>query len=99
MEIPKSLLNAWSNPYTVVVTACLIVVVVASHPLSLGIVAKGSNFIMKKLDQLPVEGEDSDGSTTTVISPVFSKAKAKAKEWLKEEVKEKRGDIESGLER
>ena len=93
VEVPEHLHGAWSDPYSVVITACSIVVLVASHPLSLGIVKKGSNVIMGKITKLPGTGEGSESSTTVNSNPLLTELSSKANEKAQEQVR----DIESGL--
>ena len=93
VEVPEHLHGAWSDPYSVVITACSIVVLVASRPLSLGIVKKGSNVIMGKITKLPGTGEGSESSTTVNSNPLLTELSSKANKKAQEQVR----DIESGL--
>ena len=73
VEVPEHLLDAWSEPYSILVTACAVVVAVASHPLAVGIVKLALSNLQKKIQLWRLQGQAEEGGEeggTTTVNPV-----------------------------
>jgi len=87
VEVPQHLLKAWSDPYQFLLTACTLVVIVASVPMVIGIWKRLKNLFNKKKLRKATTPSPEDGNNTTVINPLMKLSRNKGIH---------RGDIETG---
>jgi hypothetical protein len=92
--VPDHLLGAWSEPYSILISACAVVIAVASRPLFVGITKRVFAIILEKIQNSsppPKDGVE-EGDTSVEGNPMHELRKAaKAKAVGKLE------DIESGI--